>query len=66
MTSALSALLGQLNKPKFELQIATSGHWYWHFKAGNGEILCVSQTYSSKEAAEHGAQSLINGIKTHY
>ncbi len=64
MTS-LSSLLGQSN-PKFELQPATNGQWFWRFKAGNGETLCHSETYSSKQMAEHGIQSLITNIKNHF
>lgn len=28
--------------------------WYWHLKAGNGEIVAASEGYASKENAERG------------
>lgn len=64
MTS-LSTLLGQSN-PKFEILTAANGKPYWRFKAGNGEILCFSETYESKQSAENGIQSLIRNIKSHF
>ena len=31
--------------------------YYWRLKAGNGEILCHSETYESKQAALKGIAS---------
>lgn len=63
--SNLSTLPEQSN-PKFEILTAANGQFYWHFKAGNGEILCHSETYTSKQSAENGFQSLIKNIKSHF
>ena len=63
--SSLSTLLGQSN-PKFEILPTANGQHYWRFKAANGEILCHSENYASKQGAENGVQSLIKNIKAHF
>ena len=52
--------------PQFEILPSTNGQYYWRFKAANGEILCHSETYVSKQGAENGIRSLIQGIKANY
>ena len=32
--------------------------WYWHLKAGNGEIIAVSELYTSRAAAKNGIRSV--------
>ena len=68
MTS-YSTLLSQYgsSNPKFEIKVASNG-WqhYWVFKARNGEILCTSEMYNSKQSAEDGIKSLIKSIKENF
>lgn len=33
-----------------------SGYW-WHLKAGNGETLCHSEIYASKQGAQNGVEA---------
>ena len=63
--SYLNKLGGQFN-PKFELLPTSNNKWYWRFKAINGEILCHSETYVSKQGAENGIDSLVQNIKNHF
>lgn len=43
--------------PVFEVLKGASTHWYWRLKARNGEIIAVSESYSSESAAIEGAKS---------
>ena len=43
---------------KFELYEDTNGEWRFNLKAGNGEIIAVSEGYSSKVAAKGGIDSV--------
>lgn len=44
---------------KFELfQSNKNQQWYFHLKAGNGEIICQSEGYKSKQSAEKGIRSV--------
>ena len=52
--------------PQFEILPSTNGQYYWRFKAANGEVLCHSETYVSKQGAENGISSLIQNIKAYY
>ena len=45
---------------KFELYKDTSGHYRFRLKAGNGEIIAVSEPYNSKASAENGIESVKN------
>jgi hypothetical protein len=40
---------------EFQVLKAKSGGFYWHLKARNGEIVCSSQVYTTKEACTKGA-----------
>lgn len=40
----------------FEVLKASNGY-YWRLKGGNGEILCHSETYTTKQSAERGAET---------
>ena len=44
----------------FEVFRATSGGFCWRLKASNGEILCHSEVYTSKQSAVNG----INAVKS--
>ncbi len=43
----------------FELLRATGGGYFWRLKAANGETLCHSEVYQTKQSAQHG----INVVK---
>lgn len=38
----------------FELKNANGGGYFWRLKANNGEILCHSQVYTTKQGAKDG------------
>lgn len=39
------------------------GQWVCVIKAGNGEVLFVSETMSNKADAQHAAQVVISGVQ---
>ncbi len=39
--------------PKFEIYIGQDGWYHWRLKASNGQIVCWSEGYTSKEAAKN-------------
>jgi uncharacterized protein YegP (UPF0339 family) len=43
---------------KFTLFTGQDSHFYFNLKASNGEIICQSQGYVSKEGAENGIASV--------
>ena len=43
---------------KFEIQKASDGHFYFHLKAANGEIIFSSQQYKAKASAQNGIDSV--------
>lgn len=43
---------------EFEIKRAQNGEFYWVFKSG-GEVVCVTETYKSKQSAKHS----INVVK---
>jgi uncharacterized protein len=43
---------------KFEVKKAKDGQFYFHLKAGNGEIILSSEMYKAKASAEHGIESV--------
>jgi uncharacterized protein YegP (UPF0339 family) len=43
---------------KFELKRAKDGQFFWHLKAGNGEIVLSSEMYKARASAEHGIESV--------
>jgi len=43
---------------KFEIKKAKDGQTYFHLKAGNGEIILVSEMYKAKSSAENGIESV--------
>ncbi len=49
---------GIVQDPVFEIQFNEPDRFRFHLKAGNGEIIAVSQSYLSKQAAETGIASV--------
>lgn len=43
---------------KFHLFQGKNDHYYFDLKAANGEIICQSQGYVSKQGAENGIESV--------
>ena len=43
---------------KFEIQKAPDGHFHFHLKAANGEIIFSSQQYKAKASAQDGIASV--------
>ena len=39
---------------KFVIFRGRDGQFYWHLKAPNGEIICQSEGYASKQGAQNG------------
>ena len=39
--------------PKFKLKDARNGQFFWRYEADNGEVICNSETYVSKQSALH-------------
>ena len=48
-----------VNEDRFEILTAKSGQPYFVLKAGNGEVIGRSETYSSLPAAKNGIQSVM-------
>jgi uncharacterized protein YegP (UPF0339 family) len=40
----------------FEVLKASTGY-FWRLKGGNGEVLCHSEVYTTKQSAERGAET---------
>lgn len=50
-----------MKRPKIEIWPVVSGNrdmWYFRVKARNGEILCHSETYTSKQSCLKGIKAL--------
>jgi len=45
---------------KFELYSDSSGGYRFRLKAGNGEIIATSESYTTKSAAQGGIESVKN------
>ncbi len=43
---------------KFEINEAKDGQFYFHLKAGNGEIILASEMYKAKASALNGIESV--------
>jgi uncharacterized protein len=46
---------------KFELYTDKAGEYRFRLKAGNGQVIAISEGYSSKSAAQNGIES----VRTH-
>ena len=42
----------------FEIFRAQSGGYFWHLKAANGEKLCHSEVYTTKQGAQNGIEAV--------
>jgi hypothetical protein len=49
-----------MGKPKFEIFKGKNQEFYFHLKAGNGEIILASQKYTQKANAIKGIESVKN------
>lgn len=49
---------------KFELFRSDNGEWRFNLKAGNGEVIAISEGYSSKDAALNGIESVKKNAQT--
>lgn len=47
-----------MRRGKFVLKQNQHSEWYFVLKAGNGEVIATSETYSSKGAAKKGINSV--------
>lgn len=45
---------------KFELKTAANGQFHFNLKAGNGQVILSSETYTTKDGAENGITSVRN------
>ena len=45
-------------RPTFEIKRATDGKYLFNLKSANDQIILTSQTYETKENAEHGIASV--------
>jgi hypothetical protein len=43
---------------RFEIKKAKDGQFYFHLKAGNGEVILASEMYQSKAGAMNGVESV--------
>jgi uncharacterized protein YegP (UPF0339 family) len=50
--------VGNLPKPVFEIMKDKAGKFRFHLKAANGEIIAVSEAYTSKDACKDGIESV--------
>jgi uncharacterized protein len=55
---------GIVQEPVFEIQTNAPNRWRFHLKAGNGEIIAVSQSYQTKESAQSGIASVQKNART--
>jgi uncharacterized protein YegP (UPF0339 family)/uncharacterized surface protein with fasciclin (FAS1) repeats len=55
---------GIIQDPVFEIQCDAAGKFRFHLKAGNGQIIAVSQAYKSRGSAENGIASIKNNAPT--
>jgi len=53
---------------KFELHTSSNGKFFFHLKAGNGQIILSSEMYESKSGAENGIDFVKRNaaIEAHY
>lgn len=50
-----------MGKPKFEIFKGKNDEFYFHLKAGNGEVILASQGYTAKANCKNGIES----VRTH-
>ncbi len=59
-----SAHRGIVQDPVFEIHCDAAGKFRFHLKAGNGQIIAVSQSYLSRQSAENGIASVKKNAPT--
>ncbi len=47
-----------MGKPKFEIFKGKDDHFFFHLKAGNGEVILASQGYTAKASCKNGVDSV--------
>lgn len=47
-----------MGQPKFEIKNSTNNQFYFNLKAGNGEIILTSETYTAKQSCKDGITSV--------
>jgi len=47
-----------MQNPKFQLFKGKDNQWYFRLKAGNGEIICASEGYTTKQMCQKGIEAL--------
>ncbi len=62
-TEDLTAASAPKRKAEFELYNGNSGEVYFRLRAKNGEIMFISEGYSSKQAAKDGMEKIIELAK---
>ena len=55
---------GVVQDPVFEIHCDAAGKFRFHLKAGNGQIIAVSQSYLSRTSAENGIESVKKNAPT--
>ena len=48
-----------MGKPKFEIFKGKNEEFYFHLKAGNGEVILASQGYTAKASCKNGIDSVM-------
>jgi uncharacterized protein YegP (UPF0339 family)/uncharacterized surface protein with fasciclin (FAS1) repeats len=61
---AESGSQGVVQDPVFEIHCDAAGKFRFHLKAGNGQIIAVSQSYLSRQSAENGIESIKKNAPT--
>lgn len=44
------------DRARFVIDKAKDGQYYWRFRARNGEIICHSETYTTKQSCQNSIQ----------
>lgn len=51
----------KIRRAKFEINVSENGQFYFVMKAGNGEVIAVSEQYTSKQGCKRGISSVKRG-----
>lgn len=49
---------------KFTIFTGKDSQFYWNLKADNGEVICQSQGYTTRQSAENGIESVRSNAPT--
>lgn len=47
-----------MKNPKFQLFKGKDSQWYFRLRAANGEIICASEGYTSKQMCKKGIEAV--------